>query len=143
MAGLIEMSAFERMKETIDNVRKMSASNFTIGSLLKRLAKYSDDRVICLSNERELSGQYYSYRGYYEDMALEFCEEGINTVGGVKDILIRAMEYGDMKGYKGGEFPITEDTYLWVAHKPSSCGLAILELLEVNGTLILVVKEEE
>jgi len=54
----------------------------------------------------------HSYRGYYEDLAFEPCEE--TTVGAMLAAAESALG-GVFQGYKGGQYKMTEHTDCWLA----------------------------
>lgn len=103
--------------KTLGDIRKSSAGNLTIRDMFTKLEKFNDDEAVILSNGRFLDGDFGSYRGYYEDLYIG-CngeDKGLNTVGEFKKVLDKALDEGEMTGYKGGDYPINADTLVWVA----------------------------
>lgn len=123
--------------------RRASAANLTVGQLLHRLEGYAEDCPIQVRGASPwLNGKMTSYRGYYEDLALEpsNTDQGHNTVGALRDLLTQGIGQ-IMHGYKGGEYPITEQTLLWVAAYGET-GQMLLDVVEIDGTLHLLCKDD-
>lgn len=125
----------------MDKARQQSAVNLTIGRLQTKLAGYDEDRTVRVAGRYPwLSGRWGSYRGYYEDMALEPAEAdaGENTVGALRATLADALGQ-TLYGYKGGEYTVTPDTLLWIAEWGDCVDSQIpVDLLEIEGVLCLV-----
>lgn len=135
------LKTLEIMKQSrIDN-----ASNLTIGELLKKIEKYEDGTPFKFTCDRFLDDEFDSYRGYYDDMYLGYSDkdEGYNTIGHLKRILEEALKQGTMVGYKGGDFSIDGGTLLWLSsYGMSSDGLMLVEVVEINGEVYIVTKED-
>lgn len=91
----------------------------TIRNLLNWFSTIDHRQQFTFSNGVYLNGKYASYRGHYEDLALDFStvDEGYNTSGKLVSLLFDALNDGVMQGCKGGEYPITMDTFVWLAHE--------------------------
>lgn len=101
-----------------------SRTHLTLGRLIAALESLPSDVVVGLSRP-------HSYRGYYSDLAfqsdntttaeelLEVCRECVGVV---------------FEGYKGGDFTMSEDTPLWIAHY-GSCGERLMGINN-DGTLV-------
>jgi len=83
----------------------------TVGSLIERLDGVESDMAIPL-------GRPHSYRGYYEELAVERID-GPQTVAEFVDLL-RSQIGVTHVGWKGGEFVMTEHTGVWVADEGST-----------------------
>lgn len=135
-----------RMLDVMDAARIDSALNLTVGSLLRKLDSLSADTEIMLSNGAHLNGEWGSYRGYYDDLALEPAEDGgefIYTAGTIKEMLNDALCIGEMTGYKGGTFFITEDTLLWLSSYGEASGNALVDFIDIQGQWYLIVKNQD
>ena len=134
----------QEILKVIYNVDRENLDALTIGETLDRLNKFNDNYKLLFSNGLYFDGEYDSYRGYYKDLALGCDEEdkGFNTVGDVKRILHKALDDGEMIGYKGGEYPIEQDTLVWFAYYGST-GEMIVDMQEVEGKVIVIVKEDD
>lgn len=68
-------------------------------------------------------GDLYSYRGYYDHLALGFCEHKL--VGELRARLKSAIG-ATFVGYKGGgQYKMDEDTMMWVSKHDQASGLGI------------------
>lgn len=119
---------------------------------VKEYKKYISD--LYAENEKELkneigrydytqfyfTGSWFSYRGYYCDMALGVSKTGkLCTVEELIEILNNATEKGVLEGYKGGAFIINNSTILWLATGPSdSTGIAAVDLIKLNDKEVLL-----
>lgn len=86
-----------------------SMTQMTLGKLLFRLDELDDVVITPPINHP------HSYRGYYTDLALEPTNEESITVNSLKEILRGCIDK-TFEGYKGGDFVMTLDTPMWVAH---------------------------
>lgn len=89
-----------------------------------------DGRVVLPFGHMTLSGDFWSYRGYYEHLALGWVEltyrygEKVFTVKDMIETLRRSMTK-PLYGYKGGEFNMELHTPVWVvgAHRETGGGI--------------------
>lgn len=84
-----------------------------LGQLIHRLQAADHDKVCRLGFHNP-----HSYRGYYEDLALEPCQDV-----SVRDMLTSALEARGRIyfGWKGGEYPMDDTTEVWLA-RPGGLG---------------------
>lgn len=139
-------SQLRGMLDAVDDARVSSALNLTIGSLLKKMDGISDDAEFQLTNGAHLNGFWDSYRGYYSDLAFAPAKDGedhVYTFWALREMLNDALAQGTMTGYKGGEYPITEDTLLWLSPYGTASGDVLVDLLDIQGQWYLIVKNED
>ena len=80
-----------------------------------------------------------SYRGYYEDLAIEF-NSFRTSIGEFKKMLNDALNE-EFTGYKGGEYIMNEDTPLWKSNYGNASGDAIIKIaLNDYGGVIIYTK---
>jgi len=92
----------------------------TVDGLIDALTAWGDQPVVILSTRGELvPGDLGSYRGYYEDLAIEAAEPAGKHA---KPLMARefsadleAMLWTTITGYKGGNYQVTRDTLVWVS----------------------------
>ena len=87
-------------------------NQMTLGGLIERLKQLDEQTIIKCGKRLD------SYRGYYEDLAIEPSETGVNVVE-----FIKACEEADgetFTGYKGGDFTMDLDTPIFVAYYGST-----------------------
>ena len=86
-----------------------------------------------------LNGEFDSYRGYYEDLAIDkdyaSDESTTSTVFDFKKVLNNALEQGEMYGYKGGDYSIDESTLVWFGSYGTTSGsLKIVGVYEIQDS---------
>lgn len=114
----------------------------TLGELLNELDYHDDEEILNV----ELTGEWGSYRGYYDQMFIGYNRKGRNysTVEELKGIIYDALGEGVMHGYKGGEFSVYDNTEVCFALGDSSVGgLYIKGLTDGFDGLKLEVEEED
>lgn len=84
-----------------------------------------------------------SYRGYYSELSIEYAiDDNIVTSLELKEKLKNSIGK-DFTGYKGGEYTMKEDTFVWVSEYGESSGNAIVNAIEKDdGIYILTLKED-
>lgn len=97
----------------------------TIGEMIKQLELLPSDKTIqydfCYFAP---NGEFDSYRGYYKDAYIGYSKDESCTCGE----LLQVLKYNlgtTMYGYKGGEYPVTEETLLWVSEYGRASGTRI------------------
>lgn len=101
-----------KMIQRMRDERIENADNLTVGALLEQLDSFEENKKLRLSTGKffSLSGEFDSYRGYYEDLAIDkdhaTDESTASTVFDLKKVLNNALEQGEMCGYKGGDYSI-------------------------------------
>ena len=113
----------------------------TLGELLYELNRHDDDEEL----DVELTGEWGSYRGYYEQVYIGYRRKGRNysTVEELKAIIYDALGTGVMHGYKGGEYSVYENSEVCFALGDSYVGgLYIKGLTNGFDGLKLEVEEE-
>jgi len=66
-------------------------------------------------------GGPHSYRGYYEDLALEPQGSDILTAKALLEELYAVLDT-EQTGWKGGEYLMTETTQVWIAYEGCTAG---------------------
>ena len=114
----------------------------TLGELRRALVVYDDNEELNV----ELTGDWGSYRGYYDQLYIGYKKKGDkhSTVDKLRGIIEEALDTGVMHGYKGGEFSINEHTEVCFAQDyRATGGLYIKRVTEDFDGLKIVVEEEE
>jgi hypothetical protein len=93
----------------------------TLGELIEFLAARDPQKVVPLGFHKP-----HSYRGYYEDLAFEPCEQ--TTVGAMLACAKEALGH-TYTGYKGGEYTMEEWTKVWLSEYGDNSGQSIGEVL--------------
>jgi len=89
----------------------------------------------------EPSGDWHSYRGYYEDLAIGY-EESSSDPRKVSDIIamLRDALGKTLHGYKGGEWTVTGDTAVWVDSHGRATGTGVVGVRDL-GYLVIIETE--
>lgn len=115
-----------------------SGYHLTLGVAIKTLGEIAPSTSATL-NIVGTPGRVRSYRGYYSDLAFEQELKPV-TVGEVLADLKAALGK-TFEGYKGGDFLMGENTPLWVSSWGSSSGLAVVDLLVIEGRAVFITKQ--
>ena len=114
-----------------------------IGELVALLrAADQSKRVFATVNGRVfgVSAEVGSYRGYYDQLAIEPGEEA--TAGQLADRLSDAV--GEtFTGYKGGDFAMSRNTSVWVADYGTCPGWAVTAFQGPDERVLLEITVEE
>ena len=126
------------MQELINELSKgwranRSLTQMTLGRFISELEKLPQDQEI------ENVCYPHSYRGYYEDLALQK-EPGTRTVVSLVEQLRNECLGQTFEGYKGGNFHMDEHTPMWIAEY-GCCGVKIMDIQ--NGVTFSLITEED
>lgn len=113
----------------------------TLGELLDELIYHDDDEELNV----ELTGEFGSYRGYYDQVFIGYRRKGRNysTVEELKGLIHEALGEEVMYGRKGGEFPVDEQTEVCFAQDERSVvGLYVKKITDGFDGLKLEVEAE-
>jgi len=83
------------------------------------------------------TGDIYSYRGYYEDLALEYGNEKEALTVAELIEAIKPMTNSSVTGYKGGEYDVDESTPVWVALHNEAGNTAVVDVIGDHSVYIL------
>lgn len=137
----ISRATIEGLMAQLATERKASATNLTLGGFIDALEAVADKSLPVLLRAGAAAHGFSSYRGYYEDLAIE-PELHPKTVAEVLAEARKAM--GEVfSGYKGGDYPMHRNTLLWVAPW-GSCGNMLTGItLEPSGVFIESVSDND
>lgn len=144
---------FDQQCEQAQKVRVRSGQ-LTLGKTIKLLEmainddpeeEAKDPKKVYFDFCRLVPNGIDSYRGYYDELAVNWCNEGWDHAG--KEIKgwplteliaeLKAAVGKTYEGYKGGDFKMTEDTPLWVANYGESGSTAIVGVLDQGWCVII------
>lgn len=110
--------------------------NMTLGAFIKALEKVNPDVPVYYDWAMLRPTHFASYRGYYEDLALGVTTESDATAG---DLLAfaKAALGATFYGWKGGEYPMTAGTPLWVANQGKVGDTKIVGVLDEGHVVII------
>ena len=131
------------LQSTINAISDMleaqrSQYHVTLGELITTLRLCPGDCIVSFDHGNHPFNPD-SYRGYYSDLALE---SSINKITATELLEILEEANGKIyKGYKGGDYTMTDDTPLWNS-KYGCTGAAIVNVKNDGfDKLILVTKQ--
>ena len=108
--------------------------------LLLKVAPPTDLVKLDFTDDVNLHG-LDSYRGYYEDLSLEYgCEGSAMTVAHLLKIFEDAVGK-TYQGYKGGDFTMSTKTLVWVAPYGDT-GRMLTDIKSENGITTIITEED-
>jgi hypothetical protein len=110
----------------------------TLGELIARLEACAPSKVVRFPFCSVSPADVGSYRGYYDQLAVEWTDESVMTVADFLTLLRNAVG-ATFEGYKGGEYRMTRDTPVWVANYGRSDGTGITGVHEGEFDVLLAV----
>lgn len=99
-------------------------SIITLAELINILQVKKPDTAVYFDFCRFVPTKLDSYRGYYDQLALDFTQGEENTVGNLLAECKSALGK-TFHGYKGGEYRMGADTPIWVADHGQCYGTAL------------------
>ncbi len=131
-------------REKEKRIKRDSSGQLTIREIIGKAKNLPDLPVVisCLDIPF-YNGQYpsdtNSYRGYYDELAIALSKDRATTLV----MFIRNMKNSighSYSGYKGGDYVMNEDTFVWIANYGYSSQLAVTDLhLSPGGETIQLV----
>ena len=111
-----------------------------LGEMIAALRKFPPDAPFVVDGVG--LGGVDSYRGYYEQLALEPSSEQTTVARALR--LLEGAVNMVMTGYKGGKYRMTLSTPLWVSHYGEASGLRVVDVaLSGHTERVVVVTEQE
>jgi hypothetical protein len=114
----------------------ITATQMTLGELIDELSKFKPDAWVMFAFGRLRPGHVESYRGYYDELAIEPDGTEQRTVGDLLAELQAAVGCTFM-GYKGGEYVMGLDTPLWAAEHGSAFQACIVGVTDDYGDALI------
>ena len=113
----------------------------TLGEVILLLKAQPISNIVKLDFTEEHPRNLISYRGYYEDLCLDYDDTAPPiTVGR----LLEMFEVADGQtytGYKGGDFTMHRKTLVWVAPY-SMCGRMLTDIKSTKGITTIYTQED-
>lgn len=106
----------ERTRELLDP----KPVQLQLGELIDLFEKCPPDKTVRYDFPHFVPGDLDSYRGYYEQLALEYVDTGEVPTAASLLTKLKAADGATFEGYKGGEFTMDRSTLVWVANYGSS-----------------------
>ncbi len=130
----------QKLIDTMNDTAMRERANYhlTLGGLIEALEKCPPEKLVFLDEGGSITNPN-SYRGYYSDLAFE-----PTTLNSSAEVLLEEAREAlatVFTGYKGGDYRMTADTPLWVAHYGSASGIAMIDTELKQGGLVIRTKE--
>lgn len=111
-------------------------SPITLGRLIAGLKQFDADNSLVLDFCDFVPGSLDSYRGYYDQLAVEPVNSGDTTVG---QFLAKceAAVGKTFTGYKGGDYTMDEDTRVWVSEYGRAHNTAVVGVRQVGVRVVI------
>lgn len=97
----------------------------TLGRLIELLEQRPQDETVRFDFEHMHPDDLTSYRGFYEDLAVSFTDEGEPPTVEWMLAKLRGAVGESFSGWKGGRYRMQEGTPLWVA-RPGNAGSTVI-----------------
>ena len=130
-------------KERLEAFEKLPIK--TIGEVIDLLERQPSKNLVKLDFIAQNPSRLISYRGYYEDICITYnWGEPEMTVAW----LLASFKFAlgqELIGYKGGEFTMTNKTWVWVAPY-GDCGRMLTDIIEAEdqpGITLICTQEDE
>lgn len=136
------MNMTDMLQTMQDSWRRIrSQYHLTLGDLIKFLGDQEGHMIVRVGDVDEATYPAFpdSYRGYYADLAFAPTGEPITC-----DELLKRCKLAlnsTYKGYKGGDFVMSEDTPLWLSAYGINSQIAIVAIEHVGDSLVLKTKQ--
>lgn len=121
----------------------VGAEQMTVGEMIVALNAFADLPVVLQGGG--VPGDLSSYRGYYEDLAIELGESPGRhakplTAG---EFAVALDRVSAITGYKGGSFSVGYGTAVWVSEWGSCSGDYVSAVVARDGKCVIETKREE
>ena len=110
----------------------------SLGDLIDALKRCPQSLPVRFDEEEQTpyAGQFYSYRGYYEDIALELSASP-STVAGLLQRAEAAVGQ-TFEGWKGGDYTMDRDSRLWVVSEQRyASGIRPVTLINEGNQIVI------
>lgn len=99
----------------------------TLGELIDTLKSFPKDYFVVIRPYDLIPHGFTSYRGYYDELALEYDVKGYCTV---EDLLRVAKDVvgKELMGYKGGKFLMTKNTPVWISNYGNTSNMLLTKV---------------
>lgn len=121
------------------------SDQLTLGGIIKKLVpivenqkEREDEATVCFDFADTFPTKIDSWRGSYAELALNYTSEGEELR--VTDFLnlLKSTVGKTLKGYKGGDYTMDENTPVWVANWGRSGNTAVIEVVDDGYQVILM-----
>lgn len=104
-------------------------NQLTLGEMVILLENADQTKPVRFTNGRS-PGYYDSYRGYYEFVAVDPCDDPITVAEFLE--LTKVAIGATYAGYKGGNFTMSKNTPVWISHYGEASGWCVSAITELD-----------
>ena len=115
-----------------------------LGALIEQVERLKPETIIRFDFGYTTPKEAYSYRGYYDHLAIEF-ETGVYDYTAADFLkLLKSSRRKEIYGYKGGTYITTDSTPVWVVGDSSeSTGTAVKGVRDLGYGYAIIETEYE
>lgn len=122
-------------------MKKHRQDQMTLDEAIDALRKMPADQTIIFDFGRFVPQGLWSYRGYYEDLAIGYAQvdyDATPKVGAILEMLEGAIGK-DFEGWKGGTFTMGINTPLWVSTERGDAGSTVVLGIKEGDIEVVIV----
>jgi hypothetical protein len=139
------MDIIEIIKNAVEVEKQKEYANKpirTLGEVLLLLESQPQENVVKLDFCEYNPVGLTSYRGYYEDLSIDYKSDApIMTVGKLTQLFEQAIGK-TFRGYKGGDFAMNTKTLIWVAPY-GNCGRMLTDIKQDGESTVICTMTDE
>ena len=114
----------------------------TLGELIDTLKSFPKDYLVFIKPYDLVPYGFTSYRGYYDQLALEYDIEGHCTVEKLLKLAKQSVNKTFI-GYKGGEFVMTKNTPIWISNYGNTSNILLTKVESPCDGYVYIYGEQE
>ena len=99
----------------------------TLGELIDTLKSFPKDYLVFIKPYDLIPDGFASYRGYYDQLALNYDINGSCTVEKLLKLAKQSVKKTFI-GYKGGEFVMTKNTPVWISNYGNTSNMLLTKV---------------
>lgn len=99
----------------------------TLGELINTLKSFPKDYLVVIKPYDLIPCGLTSYRGYYNELALEYDIVGHCTVENLLKVAKKVLGK-ELMGYKGGNFLMTKNTPVWISNYGNTSNMLLTKV---------------
>lgn len=99
----------------------------TLGELIDALKSFPKDYLVFIKPYDLVPIEFDSYRGYYDQLALNYDINGSCTVEKLLKLAKQSVNKTFI-GYKGGEFVMTKNTPVWISNYGNTSNMLLTKV---------------
>lgn len=120
-----------------------ASGQMALGDLIDALAMLQADLPVVFGEAEDATPVGFdSYRGYYDELALEWVMGDPISVKTLRE-MAESADGSTFTGYKGGEYSMDRSTPMWVSNYGESSGVMLVGILDDGDRIVLETREEE